>query len=377
VLVGALEIDSEAAHIVADVRLDILIKRGRLSEAESAAQNARYRTIQFGEALRRHLDATSRDVRTVDWLTSMPAFLHDALAHVMDRYHAENAILINITEVRDTADTPARKAQAARLVEVVRDCLRRNDQLSAALQAAGRRFRAEQDRQAFTTAPAIIGLDLHAQLLRPVLTMPVRHADMALAAFFPSVAGLRVPSALRLADLFDGLITPPAERDVLGESIAEPELSEDEEPDRFPEASYTHLDALLDLDPDVPQRLSGILADARSRQADDPDAEDLPLLVVVRVLAVASQEIASALRHLDPAVLMAVDDGTPLDDQDFAGADLLVTRALILPSAEAHSRTMDTRSANVHTMDDPARPAAGSPHEPAADRPDLDREGVA
>lgn len=58
VLVGALEVDLEAAHIAADVRLDILIKRGRLSEAQAAAQNARYRTIQYGEMLRQRLEAT-------------------------------------------------------------------------------------------------------------------------------------------------------------------------------------------------------------------------------------------------------------------------------------------------------------------------------
>jgi hypothetical protein len=314
VLVGALEVDLEAAHIAADVRLDILIKRGRLGEAQAAAQNARYRTIGYGEQLRRQLEATTRDVRTVDWLTAMPAFLKEALEHVEDRYHAENAILINITEVRDTADDPARKAQAANLVEVVRDCLRRNDQLSAGLQAAGRTFRAEQDRQAFANAPTVINLDLHAQLLRPSLTLPIRDADQALLTFFPAATGVQTPAALRLADLFDSLITPVTQRDTLGETIAEPDLDEDADPDRFPEASYSHLERLLDLAPDTPQRLSGILADARARQADDPDAEDLALLVVVRVLALAAQEIASARRHHDPDVLIAVDDGAVLDD---------------------------------------------------------------
>ena len=56
---------------------------------------------------------------------------------------------------------------------------------------------------------------------------------------------------------------------------------------------------LLDLDPDAPQRLSGLLADARARQRRDPEAEDLPLLVVVRVLALAAQEIGAARRHHD------------------------------------------------------------------------------
>lgn len=360
VLVGALEVDLEAAHIAADVRLDILIKRGRLSEAQAAAQNARYRTIQYGEMLRQRLEATSRNVRNVDWAEAMPAFLDEALAHIEDRSKAENAILVNLTEVRDTADTPARKAQAARLVEVVQDCLRRHDQLQAGLQTAGGRFRAEQDRQTFAPGPVRAALDLHAQLLGPVLARPVAEADAALLRFFGPAAGLSVPHALRLVDLFEGLITPPVERNLLGEVVEEPELDLDEEPDRFPEASYEHLDALLDLDPQAPQRLSGLLADARTRQAEDPDAEDLPLLVVVRVLALAAQEIGVARRHHDPSVLMAFDDGTVLDDAEYAGADLLVARAAVLPEATAH-RTSGTDRSHSHPADGPANDVAPRP----------------
>lgn len=334
VLVGALEVDLEAAHEAADVRLGILIKRGLLGEAQSAAQNARYRTIQYGESLRQWLAATSRDVRNVDWVSAMPAFLDEALTHIEARYRAENAILINITEVRDTADTPTRKAQAATLVEVVRDCLRRHDQLQSALQSAGRKFRAEQDRQAFTTTRTAVSLDLHAQLLQPALRLPVGDADPVLARFFTPAAGLSVPIAVRLAGLFDALITPAAERDSLGAPIDEPDLSEDAEPVRFPDANYPHLSALLDLAPDTTARLSDLLADARDRAGADPETEDLPLLLVVRVLAMAAQEIGTARRHHDPSVLLAVDDGTALADEDFAGSDLLVTRALLLSAPE-------------------------------------------
>ncbi|GAB3048656.1 hypothetical protein GCM10027053_03730 [Intrasporangium mesophilum] len=348
VLVGALEVDLEAAHIAADVRLEILIKRGRLDEAQAAAQNARYRTIQYGESLRQHLEATSRDVRNVDWLETIPAFIEAALVHIEERYKAENAILVNLTDVRDTAEEPGRKAQAARLIEVVKDCLRRHGQLQVGLQKAGGRFRAEQDRQAFTSTPSVASLDLHAQLLRPALALPVGDADHPLGSFFTTVAGLSVPKAARLADLFDALITPPAERDELGDEVEEPELSDDAEPDRFPDASYAALGQMLNLDPEAPRRLSGMLAEARDRQAEDPDAEDLPLLVVVRVLALAAQEIGAARRHDEPSVLIAVDDGTRLQDPQFAGADLLITRApLVDAAAEAAAEAADTSGADA------------------------------
>ena len=142
VLVGALDVDIESAQIAADLRLGILIKRGRLFDAQAAAQAARYQTIRYAEMLRQRLEATTRDVRNVDWVEEMPRFLDEALSHIEDRYRTEDAILINLTEARDTADTTERKQQAAQLVEVVRDCLRRHAQLQAALQTAGHRFRA-------------------------------------------------------------------------------------------------------------------------------------------------------------------------------------------------------------------------------------------
>jgi len=338
VLVGALEVDLEAAHIAADLRLDILIKRGRLSEAQASAQNARYRTIQYGEMLRRRLEATSRDVRNVDWSVAMPEFLDEALVHIEGRFRAENAILVNLTEARDTADTATRKSQAARLVEVVRDCLRRHDQLQAALQSAGTRFREEQDRQTFigtAITAAAPSLDLHAQLLLPALSCPVGDADKVLAGFFSPAAGLDVPQALRLVDLFEGLITAPTGRDLLGEEVGEVDIAPEEERSQFSEASYRHLETLLALDPEAPQRLSGLLADARQRQSADAEATDLPLLVVVRVLAQAAEDIGAARRHHEDSVLMAVDDGTLLEDPDFAGADLLVARAAIVHEVQA------------------------------------------
>jgi hypothetical protein len=326
VLVGALELDIESAQIAADLRLETLIRRGRLSDAQAAAQTARYRTIQYGEKLRQRLEATERDVRTVDWLHEMPEFITEAVEHIEARYRAENAILVNITEVRDTADTAARKVQAAQLVEVVRDCLRRHEQLQAALQGAGRRFRSQQDRQTFAPGSAAASLDLHAQLLAPVLTLPVEQADPVLAAYFVRSAGANVVPALRLIDLFTALVTPPAERDKLGGEVEEPEFDESDVDPVFPPECYDMLDELLDLDVETPRRLSGLLEDARRMHAD------LAALIVVRVVALAAQEINPAIRHGAAGVLIAVDDGTPLHDPEYGGADLIVARAAIEPA---------------------------------------------
>jgi hypothetical protein len=343
VLVGALDVDIESAQIAADLRLGILIKRGRLSDAQAAAQAARYQTIRYAEMLRQRLEATSRDVRNVDWVEEMPKFLEEALTHIEDRYRTEDAILINLTETRDSADTSERKQQAAQLVEVVRDCLRRHAQLQAALQGAGQRFRAEQSRQTFTTvAAATRSLDLYGQLLTPALSLPVGTVLHPLETYFACSSGVTVPLAARLADLFDALITPPSERDLLGEIITEPDLYDIEDPRRFSEATYAALEAVLAFGPGEPKRLSSLLAAARSVEAETNGVDDLPLLVVIRVLVLAAQEILAAHKHSEPHVIIAIDDGTALDDPEFAGSDLLVTRAeLLYPSVHADLHAPD------------------------------------
>jgi hypothetical protein len=335
VLVGALDTDVESAQIAAEVKLENLIKRGRLSDAQVAAEQARYRTVQYAEVLRRKLEATRRDVRAVDWLNEVPDLIAEALAHIAARYKAENAILANITQARDEAEELDRKRRAAHLVELVRDCVRRHTQLQARLQTAGQTFRAEQDRQQFAGPPQRATVDLFGQLLVPLLRLPAGRATAPTAVFFRAAAGTTQPTAARLTSLVDVLLSPPRERDPLGEPIPEPELAPLPDPDRFDADVWSYADELLELT-DTPRRLSGLLAEARSI---DPD---LPHLVALRALHAVSPEIGVALRQGDPALLVAVDDGRALSDPQFAGADLLVGVATLHTSvAEPANAEMD------------------------------------
>lgn len=325
VLVGALDTDVESAQIAAEVKLENLIKRGRLSDAQVAAQQARYRTVQYAEVLRRKLEATRRDVRAVDWLHEIPDLIVEALAHVGARYKAENAILSTITQARDEAEEPDRKRRAAQVVELVRDCVRRHTQLQARLQTAGQTFRAEQDRQQFAGPPQRATVDLFGQLLVPLLRLPAAQATGPTGVFFRSATGTTEPIAVRLASLVDVLLSPPRERDPLGDPVPEPELAPLPDPDRFAAQLWDHADELLELS-EVPRRLSGLLAQARAIDAD------LPHLVALRALHAVSPEIGVAVRQGDHTLQLAVDDGTVLTDPQFGGADLLVGAAALRPA---------------------------------------------
>ncbi|SNQ46180.1 conserved hypothetical protein [Frankia canadensis] len=330
VLVGALDTDITSAQIAAEVALDTLIRRGRLADARAAAEAARYRTVQYAEQLRRQLDATRRNVLAVDWLEAMPALVDEALAHVEQRYRYENAILTHIRRYRDSADDPDHKRQAADLVTIVGDCIRRHTQLQARLLEAGAVFRAEQDRQQFATAPSRGGLDLHAQLLVPTLTLPAGDAERPAAAFFPGAVGVRTPRTPRILDLVDLLLRPPVERDTLGAEVVEAELVDLAEPPRFDDETWSGALRLLDLDPGAPRRLSALLAEAR--RADERDVADLVALLALHAV---SPRVAASRQAGDETLTVAVDDGTVLDDPEFGGADLLVGRARLVTVPEA------------------------------------------
>lgn len=337
VLVGALDTDVTSAQIAAEVKLEVLISRGRLADARLAAEQARYRTVQYAESLRRALEATRRNVRAVDWLQAVPDLIAEALDHVADRYRHENAILTNIRRARDEAESPdertgEHKRRAAELVDIVKDCIRRHTQLQSRLLEAGPLFRAEQDRQAFAPPRAQSGTDLYGQVLAPVLTLPVERATRATDAFFAEGAGLRTPPVVRIGDLVDVLLTPPVERDHLGAEMPQPDLTETPDDSRFNDRQLDSALDLLDLPPDAPRRLSGLLAEARR---SDPE---LPYLLALLAVHAASPPVGVAYRQGEERLLFAVDDGTPLDDPEFGGADLIVGTALLDAAGMAAER---------------------------------------
>jgi hypothetical protein len=323
VLVGALDTDVTSAQIAAEVKLEVLISRGRLADAQLAAEQARYRTVQYAETLRKALDATRRNVRAVDWLQAVPDMIAEALDHVADRYRHENAILTNIRKARDESEDPEQKRRAAELVDIVKDCIRRHTQLQSRLLEAGPLFRAEQDRQAFGTPMTTSGIDLYGHLVAPVLPLPLERALRVTDAFFARGTGLRTPVAVRVADLVDILLTPPLEREHLGAEMPEPDLIATPDDSRFSDEQLASAMELLNLAPDAPRRLSGLLAEARRR---DPE---LPYLVALLAVHAASPPVGTAYRQGEERLLFSVDDGTELDDPEFGGADLIVGMALL------------------------------------------------
>jgi hypothetical protein len=317
VLVGALDTDVESAQIAAEVKLDSLIKRGRLAEAKLAAEQARYRTVQYGETLRQLLDATTRDVRAVDWEHQVPKLLADALEHIEQRYEFEHHILRHISEARDNSDEPLQKQRAAELVSIVRDCIRRHMQLQQRLLTARSLFREEQDRQQFAEPPRRAALDLHGQVLTPLLVLPVRDATSVASCFFRGAVGPEPPSLLGLPSLIARLLKPAPERERLGEEIPEPDLKKTEEEPPFSLGDWALTDALLDLR-DTPRPLSDLMTEAQMT------APSTAALLLHRAVNAFSPVVGERIEHGDSHVLIGVRNGRLLSLAHFGGDDLLL-----------------------------------------------------
>ncbi|MEU1425357.1 hypothetical protein, partial [Kitasatospora sp. NPDC005751] len=331
VLVGALDTDVESAQVAAEVKLDNLIRRGRLADAKLVAEQARIRTIQYGEQIRAHLDATRRNIQAVDWLEKIPDLIDQSLAHIQERVRAEQAIAQSMRDARDEADDGDRKSQAAELVEIVEDCIVRHGRLQGRIMDAHDVFREEQDRQQFSPQPQRAALDLHGQLLRPLLDLPITQALQPAGRFFAQSAGPDLPDLLDLAALVTLLLRPTPQRARFAGEVPDVDTQPSPEHRRFSSQLWQQAEELLHR-PGAARTLSSLLDEAA---ALDPE---LPHLVALLGVDAHGPQPHAALRRREEHIVLAVPADTTFDTQGFHGDELLITTARL-------TRTPDTAHA--------------------------------
>ncbi|WP_234322772.1 hypothetical protein [Streptomyces sp. NRRL S-350] len=328
VLVGALDTDVESAQEAAEVKLANLIRRGKLADAKQVAEQARIRTIQYGELIHAHLEATRRNIASVDWLEAVPDLLSEALEHVQARVRAERAISKNMAEARDEAVDPIRKRRAAELVEIVEDCIRRHIRLQKRLLEAREVFRTEQDRQQFSLAPHRSTFDVFGQLLRPALDLSVADALGPVDCFFRQSTGPATKHLVHLSSLVAALLRPAPEPARYAGQVEQPQTQRMGDTARFTDEQWHAAEHLLHL-PDAVRSLSDLLQDA---ERTDPE---LPALVALLAMHAFSPDTSAALGRGDEQVRLAVRAGTTLDSARFHGDDLWLTTARLQPLGPA------------------------------------------
>lgn len=307
VLVGALDTDVESAQAAAEAKLENLVRRGRLSEAHYAAQQARYRTVQLGESIRQDLAATKRNIAMVDWSGTVSPRLDSALTHIEERLQVERRITDNIRSTRDKAEESEKRAQAAALIDLLDDCQNRHMVLQGKLMDAREVFRAEQQRQLFSPPATVRLRNINDELLLPLLRVAIDDAEPHMVRFFERVLGTQPRRLGRLATMVGALLAPPPQRDELGAELHAPDLHVVDVFEAFNHPTRDVVATLIDGIGVEPVRLSTLLTAALQAS---PSAAHLTALLVLKAFSPALETHVRA--GDESAVIVAWSDGTPL-----------------------------------------------------------------
>lgn len=317
VLVGALDTEVASAVAAAEAKLESLLSRRRFGDAEQAARDARIRSIQWMAEVSRIIADTRLDVRRAGWEAATPRKLQEIIDDLAKQMVVERRMLEAMRNDRDATDRRDLARTTHRLIAVVEDCLNRHRDLHTRVMEATEAFFAEHARQAFQPTTSLEAVDLYERLFLPLLRGPVGAITPVVEAFASGswgVVDLRVPSVERLLEV---LLADPRVVDGLGEELPDDELDDSDDLRLFSRDTWELAERTLAL-LDEPSRLSAILAKLRN-DGDTPATE----LVGLLALKAADPALAD-LRRLGTAILAAADDGEFFEDDDFAGADLLV-----------------------------------------------------
>ncbi|XVU23023.1 hypothetical protein ACQPZJ_38015 [Actinoplanes sp. CA-054009] len=326
IFIDALDLDIEAAQIATEAQLTALIARGAIESAVQIARYARYQSIQYQERIRRIIADTLIDPDTHDWVDEVPALLDAALLHVQDRLAGESSLLEAVAERRFELDDRAKVQAANMLIEILRECRHRHDELHRHLIGARTRLREALDDR-FVRAPrSTHRSDLGRDLLNPYLTAPTQTAAVLADRLVAVVGGLSARWLPSLAVLTDELCAP-ARVPEPGEQFEPPEFDDDDVPEWW-EIYEDTVEAILEAI-DEPIRLSQLLAraDELASHVSDDDGKPLePDLLTAALVHGAHRAWAARLagRSAGDRMLLAVDTGDRLTTDLLRTADLLL-----------------------------------------------------
>ena len=346
IFVQALDLDIEAAQIASEAQLQVLIARGSFASAVQIAKTARYQSIQYQERIVGIIKDTLRDPAAHDWIGEVPALLDSALNHVRDRLTAEAAIIDAVVESRSNMADPDGLVAANQLIESLRDCRRRHNELHTHLIGARSRLRDALEDRLSRPPSGANRLNVYTGLLQPLLLRPSGESAVATDRLLALVGGIGARWWPSLGTITDELCAPPRTPEE-GDQFVEPEFDDDDDRLQWWEPYEAAVESLLG-GVDEPIRLSQLLARAETvaEALVDGDGEPLdPRLLKAAAVHAAHRAWATHLtgRLVGDRVLLAVTTGTLIDDDGIASEDLLlvpaeVARDIIEPAAARRQR---------------------------------------
>ncbi|MFC0106648.1 hypothetical protein [Kibdelosporangium aridum] len=337
----ALNSDLADRALALKLLVEIQMEAKEFDKALGTAQQATRTAQGLSASLREKLNDTKRDVRSVDWVGEMPAWLADVMRQIEQQLEKDR-------QLRDLAARAGEDPTATvACLNIARE-VQRGEQVWLRLErhVAGAipAFLSAQEVQRFQPRGLAAAINLTDDLLTPSL-----HADDStlLSIVDALVAGgfaPRVEPLWGIDELTRQLLREPLVKEQTEPEVDDPgdELGEalgDSIPDDIAVVATTILSAAATR----PVRLSELLACAR--ESADAVVDPARLLDVVWGAAlyvfVANGEASAddRPRRTDlaaaVAALLAIEDGTRLDDPRFTGPDLLLATPVALERMDA------------------------------------------
>lgn len=358
IFVEALDLDIEAAQIANEAQLAALIERGAVESAVQIARNARYRSVQYQERIRRIVADTLIDPEAHDWLGDVPKLLDTALHHVKDRLEAEATLLESVAERRAATTDRSQLDATNLLIEILKECRHRHSELHRHLMGARTALRQALDDR-FTRPPQrSYRVDLGRDLLLPLLSGSTLMAATAADHLLAVMGGIPVRWWPSLTSLIDELLMPPREIDP-GMEYEPPEVDQVEMSEWW--VPYeTATDALLG-GLTEPVRLSQLLERVKQVVAeldgDDVgsglDADRLVAAVVHAAHHCWAPHLAG--RSAGDRLILAVPSGNRLNTHTVRAEDLILVPAELtvdIQAAEPKLRQHQGNTADQETTDE-------------------------
>lgn len=359
IFVEALDLDIEAAQIANEAQLSALIARGAVASAVQIARHARYRSIQYQERVRRIVADTLINPDAHDWLGVVPALLESALAHVSARLEAEAALMDAVAERRSAVDDAAQLTAANQLIEILRECRHRHNELHRHLIGARSRLREALNDRFARPPQAAHRVNVGSELLGPFLARCVTDCAPIGERLLAIVGGVGTRWWTELSTLTDELCAPPRIPEA-GEEISEPEFEEDDQPQWWEPYEDT-IESLLGTLTE-PIRLSQVLARARDIEVVDYDGQPLDRnLLAAAIVHAAHRAWATHLsgRAAGEHLVVAVATGEAIDVDEIRSQELLLVPAVVAADIDIQTES-STREQFVldRVEDDPGELSA-------------------
>ncbi|ASU79054.1 hypothetical protein CDG81_13020 [Actinopolyspora erythraea] len=335
IFLEALDLDIEAAQIANEAQLSALIERGAVESAVQIAQHERYRSVQLLERIRRIVADTLLDPDTHDWIEDVPALLGRSLDHVKARLDAEAELLEAVTDRRAELDDPHRLDAANQLVEVLRECRHRHDQLHRHLINARSKLREAVDDRLSRSTRAVSRSEIGKDLLSPYMRNSVREAAASCERMMAAVGGVGSRWMPAMSTLIEELCAPPRPPQQ-GEEYLAPEFDDADQPEWWEPYEDT-VEAMFEAI-EEPVTLSALLERAAGTHVTDVDGTALDTGFLQAALVHAAHRVWAtwlAGRSAGDRMLVAVPTGERLVSERVDCSELLLVPAVITADIDA------------------------------------------